>query len=48
MKKSYESPEFELVEVSITDVICASRTEGAGGGGDWGGTGEFGEGDDGW
>lgn len=36
MKKYYDSPEFDLIEIMVTDVICDSRTEGAGGGGDWG------------
>lgn len=49
MKKSYESPEFKIFEVLLSDVICASKTENGAGGGDWGGSGEFGEGgDDGW
>ena len=34
MKKKYDSPEFELLRISVTDVICDSRTEGGGGGGD--------------
>lgn len=44
MKRVYQEPEFELITLSLIDVICDSRTEGAGGGGDWGGNGEFGEG----
>ena len=41
MKRKYDSPEFDLLKFSVADVICDSRTEGAGGGGDWGaGTGE--------
>lgn len=49
MKKTYESPEFKFFEVSLVDVICDSRTEGGAGGGDWGGTGEFGDSEgDGW
>ena len=36
MKKYYDSPEFDLIEIMVTDVICDSRTEGGGGGGDWG------------
>ena len=37
MKKSYSSPEFELLKLALTDVICDSRTESGefgGGGGD--------------
>lgn len=44
MKKPYYSPEFELLKLSVTDVICDSRTESGAGGGDWGESGEFGEG----
>ena len=36
MKKTYTSPEFDLLAIAVTDVICDSRTEGGGGGGDWG------------
>lgn len=36
MKRKYDSPEFDLITYSVTDVICDSRTEGAGGGGGWG------------
>lgn len=36
MKKTYTSPEFDLFNFVVTDVICDSRTEGGGGGGDWG------------
>lgn len=36
MKKTYDSPEFELLKLSVTDIICDSRTEGGGGGGGWG------------
>jgi hypothetical protein len=46
MKKTYESPEFNVHEVTLVDIICDSKTEGGAGGGDWGGGGEFG--DDGW
>ena len=35
MKKTYTSPEFDLLAIAVIDVICDSRTEG-GGGGDWG------------
>ena len=49
MEKTYEIPEFTVIEVTLTDVLSDSRTEGGAGGGDWGGTGEFGDGDgDGW
>lgn len=44
MKKSYSSPEFELLKLALTDVICDSRTESGAGGGDWGESGEFGGG----
>lgn len=49
MKKTYESPEFEVFDIAMdVDVICASKTEGGAGGGDWGGSGDFGgEGGDG-
>ena len=36
MKRQYESPEFDLLSLAVTDVICDSRTEGGGGGGGWG------------
>lgn len=36
MKKKYDTPEFDLLELTITDSICDSFTEGGGGGGDWG------------
>ena len=36
MKKKYDSPEFDLLRIAVADVICDSRTEGGGGGGDWG------------
>lgn len=36
MKNKYDSPELELLRFSVADVICDSRTEGGGGGGDWG------------
>ena len=36
MKKTYTSPEFDFFKFTVTDVICDSRTEGGGGGGDWG------------
>lgn len=40
MKKEYFSPEFELLKLSLDDVICGdSRTEGGNVGGDWGASG---------
>ena len=36
MKKTYTSPEFDLLAIAVIDVICDSRTEGGGGGGGWG------------
>ena len=37
MKKTYETPELEYIKFSITtSVLTDSRTEGGGGGGDWG------------
>lgn len=36
MKRKYDSPEFDLITYSVTDVICDSRTETAGGSGDFG------------
>lgn len=36
MKKTYSSPEFELINIQLTDNLCASNPEGVGGGGDWG------------
>jgi len=36
VKKEYTNPEFELIKLSVADIICDSRTEGGGGGGDWG------------
>lgn len=36
MKKDYITPEFDLFKLNVTDVICDSRTESGGGGGDWG------------
>lgn len=42
MKKTYDSPEFELVKLIAADVICDSRTESGAGGGSWGDSGEFG------
>ena len=36
MKKTYSSPEFELIKIQLTDNMCGSNPEGAGGGGGWG------------
>lgn len=48
MRKKYETPDIEIIKLSLTDVILASDAEGVGGGGDNGGTGGFGgDGDDG-
>ena len=45
MKRIYDSPEFEMIKLELTDAICIdSKTEGGAGGGDWGGNGEFSEG----
>lgn len=44
MKKDYETPEFDLLKIAITNIICDSKTEGAAGGGDNGEEGEFGAG----
>ena len=45
MKKTYETPELEYIKFSITtSVLTDSRTEGGGGGVDWGnGESNFGE-----
>lgn len=42
MKKQYNSPEFEFVKLLFEESICASRTEDAGGGVDWGDEEDFG------
>lgn len=44
MKKLYEKPEFEIVKLSLNNVMVSSEAEGAGGGGDSGGSGDFGDG----
>lgn len=38
MKKKYVSPELDLLAITVTNVICDSRTEGGAGGGDYGGS----------
>ena len=41
MKKTYCSPEFELVKLQLTNNLCVeSNPEGEGGGGNWGTPGE--------
>lgn len=43
MKKTYETPTLEAVKLNVTDILVQSKTEDVGGGGDWGGNGEFGD-----
>lgn len=40
MKKSYTTPEFELVQIDLVDSLCTSNPEGFAGDGGWGDGGE--------
>lgn len=44
MKRTYLSPEFELIKIQLTDSLCVeSNPEGWNGDGNWGGNGNGGD-----